>query len=159
MPRIDIPTAAGSRYRPETTTEAPNPNPVLFGSWANWGNTMNEEYMPAPSRNAARFVVHTPRMRIIVMSTSGLLARTSTVIQTSEIARPTAIRPSARADPQPHVVVSDTAIRTVDMPIVISAADSQLMRPGTRTGDSGLKRQVATAASTVAISGIQNSQW
>ena len=45
------------------------------------------------------------------------------------------------------------------MPIVISAAASQLTRPGTRTGDSGMKRHVATAASTIATSGIQNSQW
>ena len=32
---------------------------------------MNDEYSPPPIRNAARFVVHTPRIRIIVMSTSG----------------------------------------------------------------------------------------
>ena len=32
-----MPNADGSRYRLDTTTEAPNPNPVLFGSWANCG--------------------------------------------------------------------------------------------------------------------------
>ena len=32
---------------------------------------MNEAYMPAPSRKAVRLVVHTPRIRIIVMSISG----------------------------------------------------------------------------------------
>jgi hypothetical protein len=57
------------------------------------------------------------------------------------------------------VVVSLTAISTVESPTVISAAASQLMRPGTRIGDSGMKRQVATAASRIATSGIQNSQW
>ena len=34
--------------------------------------------MPAPSRNAVRFVVQTPRIRIIVMSISGDALRTST---------------------------------------------------------------------------------
>jgi 2-polyprenyl-3-methyl-5-hydroxy-6-metoxy-1,4-benzoquinol methylase len=62
-------------------------------------------------------------------------------------------------EPQPHVVVSLIAISTIEMPRVISAAASQLMRPGTRTGDSGMNRQVANAAMTITISGIQNSQW
>ena len=76
-----MPIVEGSRYRPETTTDAPKPKPVLFGSCANCGKMMNDAYIPAPSRNAARFVVHTPRMRIIVMSISGLRLRTSTAIQ------------------------------------------------------------------------------
>src|ERR1700729_2942773 len=109
---------------------------------------MNDAYMPAPSRKAARLVVQTPRMRIIVMSTSGFLLRVSTKIQ-----------PRVFDEPQPHVVVSETASSTTEMPIVISAAATQLTLPGTRTGDSGIKRQVATAASTVATSGSQNSQW
>ena len=58
---------------------------------------------------------------------------------------------SARASwsiPSPMSVVSLTASSTVEMPIVIRAAASQLMRPATRTGDSGMNRQVAAAAST-----------
>jgi len=88
-----------------------------------------------------------------------LRLRTSTAIQATETATPTAIRPSVLADPQPHVVVSEIAINTTDMPAVISAAASQLMRPGNFTGDSGMKRQVANAAKTVGTSGNQNSQW
>ncbi len=38
-------------------------------------------------------------------------------------------------------------------------AGSQLIRPGLRTGDSGTKKCAATAAATVTIIGIQNSQW
>ena len=52
-------------------------------------------------------------------------------------ARPAAIRASVLGEPQPQVVVSLIASSTVEMPIVISAAASQLMRPGTRIGDSG----------------------
>ena len=44
------------------------------------------------------------------------------------------------------------------IPAVISAADSQLIAPGVRFGDSGTNRQVARIATTIAISGIQNSQ-
>src|ERR1019366_738842 len=158
MPRIVMPIVDGSRYRPETTTDAPNPNPVLLGSWANWGKTMNDAYIPAPSRKAARFVVHTPRMRIIVMSISGLGLRVSTAIHTAETASPAAIRPSVFVEPQPQVVVLLIASSTVEMPIVISAAASRLVGPATRTGDCGRTRQVATAAITVATSGIQKSQ-
>ena len=118
---------------------------------------MNDAYIPAPSRNAARFVVHTPRIRIIVMSISGSLLRTSTAIQATETARPTASRPSVFGEPQPQVVVSLIASSTIEMPIVIRAAASQLTRPGTRTGDSGMKRQVATAAMTVATAGSRTA--
>ena len=105
---------------------------------------MNEAYIPAPSRNALRFVVHTPRIRIIVMSIRGWELRTSTAIQLTETATPARIRPSVLGDPQPHVVVSLIASSTVEMPtVVISAAASQLIRPGARTGDSGMNLQVS----------------
>src|SRR6202046_3736449 len=120
---------------------------------------MNEAYIPAPSRNADVLVVHTPLMRIIVMSIKGLSLRTSTAIQATETAMPTASRPSVLGDLQPQLVVWLIEISTIAMPIVIKVAASQLMRPGTRTGDSGMKRQVAIAASTVGIKGIQKSQW
>src|SRR6266566_6151321 len=142
-----IPIVEGSRYRLETTPEAPNPNPVLLGSCANWGNTMNDEYMPAPSRNATRFVVHTPRIRIIVMSISGVRLLASTATQTIETMTPRRMRPSVLDDPQPQVVAWLIASSTVEMPTVISPAASQLTRPGTRTGDSGMNLHVATAAS------------
>jgi hypothetical protein len=154
-----MPIVDGSRYRPDTTTEAPKPKPVLFGSCANCGKMMNDAYIPAPSRKAARFVVHTPRMRIIVMSISGSLLRTSTATHTAMNASPTAIRPSVFADPQVHSVVSEIASSTAEMPIVINAAASQLIFPGTRTGDSGMNLHVASAARIVATSGNQNSQW
>src|ERR1700691_2340396 len=140
-------------------TEAPKPKPVLFDSWAIWGITINDAYMPAPSRKAAALVVQTPRMRIIVMSIRGFLLRTSTAIQATETAMPTESRPSVLGDPQPQLVVWLIEISTIDMPIVIKVAASQLTRPGTRTGDSGMKRHVANAASTVGIKGSQNSQW
>src|SRR3984893_8498983 len=155
MPRMLITIVDGSKYSPETTTEAPKPKPVLLGSCANWGKTMNDEYIPAPSRNAATFVVHTPRIRIIVMSMSGVRLRTSTAIHTIETMTPTATSPRVLADPQPHLLVWLIASSTVEMPTVIRAAASQLIRPGTRTGDSGMNRQVARAASTAATSGRQ----
>ena len=62
-------------------------------------------------------------------------------------------------DTQPHSVVWLIASSTAEMPIDISAAASQLTRPGTRTGDSGTRRQVRIAAATTATRGIQKSQW
>jgi hypothetical protein len=40
-----------------------------------------------------------------------------------------------------------------------SRAPSQSTLPGDLTGDSGMKKIVATVAATVTISGNQNSQW
>src|ERR1700749_2612098 len=134
MPRIVMPIVDGSRYRPETTTDAPKPKPVLLGSCANCGSTMNDEYIPAPSRKAARFVVQTPRMRIIVMSISGFELRTSTGTHSTVTAMPTASSASVLAEPQPQLVVSEMASSTIEMPIVISAAASPLILPGLRTG-------------------------
>ncbi len=85
--------------------------------------------------------------------------RASTITHTAEIAKPTASSPSVLGDPQPHVVVSLIASSTVDIPAVISVAATQLIRPSCLTGDSGMNRHVAIAATIVAASGIQNSQW
>ncbi|HEY8810715.1 MAG TPA: hypothetical protein VIM28_11925 [Solirubrobacterales bacterium] len=93
------------------------------------------------------------------MSTSGLSLRTSTAIQATTKAKPTKTRPTVFVDTHPHSVVWLIARSTAEMPIVISAAAGQLIRPGTRTGDSGTRRQVRTAAATIATSGIQKSQW
>lgn len=103
-------------------------------------------------------LVHTPRMRIIAMSISGLSLRTSTRTQATHPTIPTASRPSVLAEPQPQLVVSEMAISTHTKPVVISADASQLTRPGRRTGDSGTNRHVARAAITVTTSGIQYSQ-
>ena len=99
---------------------------------------MNDEYRPAPSRNAARFVVHTPRIRIIFMSTSGTRLRSSTVTQSAQNSSPNPNMPSVFGEPHPHTVVWAIAISTPQMPTVINAAASQLTRPGERTGDSGM---------------------
>src|SRR5947207_13711389 len=93
VPSRPIVSALGSRYRLETTADAPNPNPVLLGSCANCGKTTNDEYSPAPSRNAATLVVQTPRIRIIAMSTSGSRLRTSTATQAAQTSNPNANSP------------------------------------------------------------------
>ena len=105
------------------------------------------------------FVVQTPRTRIIAMSISGSRLRTSTAIQAMETSTPAATSPTVFADPHPHFVVLLIASRISEIPTVIRIAASQFTRPGTRIGDSGTQRQVASAAATIATSGIQNSQW
>src|SRR6516164_9885892 len=103
---------------------------------------MNEAYIPAPSRNATRFVVHTPRIRIIVMSISGSLLWTSTQIHAAITTAPVANRAIVLDPPHPQTVVWAIAISTQEMPMLMSAAAGQLTRPGVRTGDSGTNRHV-----------------
>ena len=74
-------------------------------------------------------------------------------------ARPTAVRPIVFGDAQPHSFAWLTASRTAVRPTDISAVVRQLTLPGTLIGDSGTKRQVASAAPMIATSGNQNSQW
>ncbi len=76
-------------------------------------------------------------MRIIAMSMSGSRLRTSTTIHTTQTRRPAASRTRVFVEPHPQVVVSLIAIRTRLTPTLINPAATQLMRPGTRTGDSG----------------------
>ena len=111
---------------------------MFFGSWAYWGSTMNEAYMPAPSRNAARLVVHTPRIRIIVMSISGSRLRISFVTHSAQNTSPMANTPSVLGEPQPQTVVCAMAISTADMPMLIRTAETQLTVAFDRTGDSGM---------------------
>src|SRR5581483_6741432 len=157
-PTTNMPTVDGRRYSAETTIDAPKPKPVLFGSCANCGKTMKDEYIPAPSRKAVTFAVQTARTRISLMSMSGSLLRTSTRTHATQKRTPAASITIVFVPPQPHTVVSLTATRTRVMPALISAAASQLMRPGTRTGDSGTNRHVQTVATTSTASGSQKSQ-
>src|SRR5581483_3984591 len=89
-PTTNIPPVEGRRYSAEPRTEAPNPKPVLFGSCANCGKTTNDEYIPAPRRNAVRFAVQTARTRISAMSISGCVLRSSTRIEATHKAAPAA---------------------------------------------------------------------
>src|SRR5690242_20518846 len=102
--------------------------------------------MPAPSRNAVRFAVHTARTRMSVMSISGWELAISTATQAAQVTAPATSIPIVFVEPHPQVVVSLIAIRINVIPALISAAAGQLMRPGTRTGDSGTNRHVHTAA-------------
>src|SRR6185437_4030505 len=83
----------------------------------------------------------------------------STHPQIASTTKPKAVRPIVRAEPQPQrgawLIASSTAAR----PAESRAAASQLMRLGALIGDSGTNRAVATAATTTASSGTQNSQW
>lgn len=132
---------------------------MLRGSCTNWGSRTKEEYIPTPTSTATRFVVQTPRIRIILMSTSGSFAPSSVLTQATRLRTPSAIRPSVLADPQPHALVWLTATSTRTRPVDISAAARQLMWPGSLTGEGGTKKCVATAATRIARSGSQNSQW
>ena len=77
---------------------------------------MNDEYIPAPSRNATRFVVQTPRIRIIDMSTSGSLLWSSTQIQAAITAAPAASSAIVLVPPQPQTVVCAIAISSAADP-------------------------------------------
>ena len=58
-------------------TDAPKPKPADCGISTSLGTSRNEPNMPNPTISAVRFVVHTPRRRIIRMSTSGSATRSS----------------------------------------------------------------------------------
>src|ERR1700727_75894 len=99
---------------------------------------MNDAYIPAPSRNAARLVVHTPRIRIIAMSIRGSRLRSSTATHAAHTAKPAARSPNVLGSPHPHTVVCAIAISRADIPALISAAAVQFTWAGERTGDSGM---------------------
>ena len=117
-PSSAIPSVAGSRYRPETTTEAPKPKPVLVGSWANWGKTMNEAYRPAPSRKAASVrgphAAHPHHRHVDQRVVAAHLDQRSRPRRTTS-ADARAGRASS-AEPQPQTVVWLIASSTAEMP-------------------------------------------
>ena len=149
----------GSRKRPACVTDAPKPKPVLRGSSTNCGTRMNAANMPKPSSSVARFVVHTPRSRIMRMSTRGTAARSSTRTQTTTSTAVAANRPSVGPEAQPQRDPSLTPSRRQMSQPESRAAPAQLIRPGVRKCDSGTKRSVATPALSTTTRGIQNSQW
>src|SRR6266702_1877157 len=70
---------------------------------------------------------------------------------------PATSSPITRADPQPQAGPSLSATSTATSHADSKMAGSQLIRPGERTGDSGMNTRAAIAATTVAIIGSQNS--
>ena len=92
------------------------------------------------------------------MSTSGLLLCSSTMIHSAQTARPAASRPRVRALVQPQTEVCAMAISTQHMPMLISAAATQLTRPGARAPGGGMNKRAPTADTSITGSGIQNSQ-
>jgi hypothetical protein len=102
--------------------------------------------MPKPTISAVTLVVHTPRRRIIRMSTSGCGTCSSKRAQPTSTITPNAIRPSTRADPHPQLLPSLTASSTELRPTDISAAPPQSILAGVLIGDSGTKRCVQMTA-------------
>ena len=119
----------------------------------------NALYIPKPIRKPARFVVQTPRSRIIRMSTSGLAERISTLTQTTATTAAATIRPSVRAESQPQVGASLIARSRQTSQSESRTAPTQLTSPGARIGDSGMNSDRRDQVSTMTPSGIQNSQW
>ena len=70
-PAKSITADEGSRKRPAWVTVAPKPKPAAAGICTSCGTSRNEPNMPKPTIRAVTLVVHTPRRRIIRMSTSG----------------------------------------------------------------------------------------
>ena len=108
---------------------------------------------------AAVFVVQTPRSRIIDMSTSGSRERDSAAIHATTSTSESANRPITRAEPQPQVGPWLAPSSSATSHDERRAAPTQFTRPPGLSGDSGTNRCVATAATTVGMSGSQKSQW
>src|SRR5579859_1102714 len=158
MPTADMVTEDGSSISPDAMMLAPNPYPAARGVWTNSGRKANVAYMPVPSSSATRLDVHTAGIRIICMSISGVAARSSANIQPATSRALTASRPITAAEPQPQPGASLTATSSATSQADISTAGRQLIRPGMRTGEDGTNSTADTAATTVRISGSQNSQ-
>ena len=93
------------------------------------------------------------------MSMSGVVARSSASTQPAASTTAAASSPSTEPERQPQLGASLSATSSATSQPDSSSAGSQLIRPGLRTGDSGTNKMAVTAATTVRISGSQNSQW
>src|SRR4051812_24867651 len=157
-PNTAIATSIGSISRPAPVTVAPNPYPEACGTCMSCGRKANTPNIAAPNSSATRLVVQTAGSRIIRMSISGLADRNSATSQPASSTTAVASRPSVRAEPQPQAVALLSGSNRATSQPDNSSAESQLIRPGVRTGDAGTKRQASTPTTTTTPIGIQNSQ-
>ncbi len=122
------------------------------------GRNAITEYMQMPSSRAVRFVVHTAGWRIICMSMRGAFARVSTRAQITPMMTASRKSPSVFHESQPQdepwLMPSSSATSQPES----SRAPGMLTVPAVRTGDSGTSSQVATAAATMMMPGMMNSQ-
>ena len=104
-------------------------------------------------------LVQTAFCRIIFMSMSGVVARSSAPSQPAIRMTAAASSPSTLAEPHPQLGPSLSATSRATSQADSRIAGRKLIRPGVRISDSGTNRTAAIAAATVRISGSQNSQW
>src|SRR5215218_5396074 len=154
-PATSIAKVDGNMTSPAPVTEKPNPYPVASGVWTSCGVRMNEPNIPKPTSIAVRLVVHTPRRRIIRMSTSGWSTRVSHQAQTTSTTAAPSIRPTVRAESQPQLLPSLTASSSAASPVESSPAPAQSIFAGARTGDSGTYRRVATTEAATTTNASQ----
>src|SRR6266498_952940 len=153
MPARNMVTSMGSISSPASVGLAAKP----FGDWMSWGRNAQVANMAAPKSKATVLVGQTAGRRSMRMSISGLLDRSSTVVQAAMPTAERASRVSTRGDVQPHAGAWLTASRSATSQPDSSAVAAQLMRPGVRTGDGGTQRHAASVVAIVTASGIQKS--
>src|SRR3954465_6626814 len=105
-------------------------------------------YIATPKSSPTRFVVHTPRTRIIRMSISGCSARDSAHTHTTASTTATASSTSTFGEPQPQFGASLTPTSSQTSHTESRNAVIQFTEPAARAGDSGTNTKAATAAST-----------
>ena len=117
---------------------------------------MKLENMPYPTSSPTRFVVHTPRRRIIRMSTSGSGWRGLKAHPDRQHQRCSREQPEhPRRAPAPRVPWLTPSSREAN-PIDSSPAPAQsILVLSLRTGDTGTKKWVITAAKAMTIAATQ----
>src|SRR5699024_6945762 len=156
-PNTNIITACGSNISPDWLMVVPKPYPASWGSVCkNSGTHANGAYIPTPTSNATRFVVHTPGRRIMCMSISGTRARRSDTTQTPISTTPPVSSPITTGELQPQACPWLRASKIATSQPDNHTAGKKLMRPGVRTGDSGINNPATPAATAVTIAGSQD---
>ncbi len=115
--------------------------------------------MPKPTKVVARFVMATEGSISVLTLASGDSVRASRWYQPMSTMTPKAIRPSVRGSPHPHDEACEMASSGPTSPTARTTAPRMSTLPGVRTGDSGMKSCVASAATAAMPAPIQKSTW
>ena len=130
----------------------------LLGNWKKLGSSTQVAYSEKPDNRAVRFVNSTGRrvsMRISTIGWATLVSATAHAMRNTAAATN---RPRTNGDVQPSGSPSVRATSSAISPPESSTAPTMSGRAGTRTGDSGMKRQTRIRATSPMTAETTNSQ-
>ena len=149
----------GSRQRPPTKMEEPNPYPAAAGVSTKLAVPMSTANSAKPTASEAMLVSSSAGRALTAISTTGEASRRSTRTNTSSSTTDAASRPIVLTSPQPQTLAWESGSSSAVSATASSSAPGRSNFPCPPAGGSGTRAMVPARVTAPPATQIQNSTW